>query len=90
MDMIAFLNQGSSGIRALMQEAERLGLKLSTETAQAAEAFNDNLTALKASTSGLGITLATELLAPLRVVTDAIREGQGRSDRVRSHSRRCV
>lgn len=77
MDMIPFLNQGSSGIRALMQEAERLGLKLSTETAQAAEAFNDNLTALKASTSGLGITLATELLAPLRVVTDAIREGQG-------------
>lgn len=77
MDMIPFLNQGSSGIRALMQEAERLGLKLSTETAQAAEAFNDNLTALKASSSGLGITLATELLAPLRVVTDAIREGQG-------------
>jgi len=77
MDMIPFLNQGSSGIRALMQEAERLGLKLSTETAQAAEAFNDNLTALKASSSGLGITLATELLAPLRVVTDAIRDGQG-------------
>lgn len=77
MDMIPFLNQGASGIRALMQEAERLGLKLSTETAQAAEAFNDNLTALKASSSGLGISLATELLAPLRVVTDAIREGQG-------------
>lgn len=77
MDMIPFLNQGSSGIRALMQEAERLGLKLSTETAQAAEAFNDNLTALKASSSGLGISLATELLAPLRVVTDAIRDGQG-------------
>ena len=77
MDMIPFLNQGSSGIRALMQEAERLGLKLSTETAQAAEAFNDNLTALKASSSGLGISLATELLAPLRVATDAIREGQG-------------
>lgn len=77
MDMIPFLNQGASGIRTLMQEAERLGLKLSTETAQAAEAFNDNLTALKASSSGLGITLATELLAPLRVVTDAIREGQG-------------
>lgn len=77
LDMIPFLNQGSSGIRALMQEAERLGLKLSTETAQAAEAFNDNLTALKASSSGLGISLATELLAPLRVVTDTIREGQG-------------
>lgn len=77
MDMIPFLNQGASGIRTLMQEAERLGLKLSTETAQAAEAFNDNLTALRASSSGLGISLATELLAPLRVVTDAIRDGQG-------------
>lgn len=77
MDMIPFLNQGSAGIRALTAEAEQLGLKLTTQTAQAAEAFNDNLTALKASTSGLGISLATELLAPLRVVTDAIREGQG-------------
>lgn len=77
LDLIPFLNQGSAGIRALTAEAERLGLKLTTQTAQAAEAFNDNLTALKASSSGLGISLATELLAPLRVVTDAIRAGQG-------------
>ena len=60
-----------------MLEAERLGLKLSTETAQAAEAFNDNLTSTQSLVFRLGISLATELLAPLRVVTDAIREGQG-------------
>ena len=45
----------------LTAEAERLGLKLTTETARSAEAFNDNLTALKASSSSLGIALARDL-----------------------------
>lgn len=56
---------------------------MSTETAQAAEAFNDNLTALKASTSGLGITLIPSCWHA--VVTDAIREGPRRGDGVCHH-----
>lgn len=74
MDMIPFLNQGAAGIGQLSAEAERLGLKLTTETALAAEAFNDNLTALKASSSSLGIALARDFLPELTNITHAMRE----------------
>ncbi|MGH8587419.1 MAG: hypothetical protein ACREWE_14975, partial [Gammaproteobacteria bacterium] len=74
LDLIPFLNQGADGIAALTAEAERLGLKLTTETARAAEQFNDNLTALKFSTSTLGIALAGEMLPELVNITNAMRE----------------
>lgn len=74
MDMIPFLNQGAAGISQLTAEAERLGLKLTTETARSAEAFNDNLTALKASSSSLGISLARDFLPELTNITNAMRE----------------
>lgn len=74
MDMIPFLNQGAAGISQLTAEAERLGLKLTTETARSAESFNDNLTALKASSSSLGIALARDFLPELTNITNAMRE----------------
>ena len=74
MDMIPFLNQGAAGITQLTAEAERLGLKLTTETARSAETFNDNLTALKASSSSLGIALARDFLPELTNITNAMRE----------------
>jgi lambda family phage tail tape measure protein len=74
MDMIPFLNQGAAGITQLTAEAERLGLKLTTETARSAEAFNDNLTALKASSSSLSIALARDFLPELTNITNAMRE----------------
>lgn len=74
MDLIPFLNQGAAGINQLTAEAERLGLKLTTETARSAEAFNDNLTALKASSSSLGIALARDFLPELTNITSAMRE----------------
>lgn len=73
MEMIPFLNQGAAGINQLTAEAERLGLKLSTETAQSAEVFNDNLTALKASSSALGISLSREFLPELINISNAMR-----------------
>jgi len=41
--MIPMLNQGADGIAALMEEADALGLTMSTEDAQAAEEFTDAL-----------------------------------------------
>jgi hypothetical protein len=79
MDMIPFLNQGAAGINQLTAEAERLGLKLTTETARAAEAFNDNLTALKASSSSLGIALTRDFLPELTNITNAMREAANES-----------
>ncbi|MGH7343283.1 MAG: phage tail tape measure protein [Candidatus Rokuibacteriota bacterium] len=74
LDLIPFLNQGAAGIARLTAEAERLGLKLTTETARAAEQFNDNLTALKATSTSLGIALTGELLPELLNITNAMRE----------------
>lgn len=72
-DMIPLLNQGKAGIEQLKLEAERLGLKLDKETAKSAEVFNDNLIALKASASSLGIALAHDFLPELTNITNAMR-----------------
>jgi len=84
MDMIPFLNQGAAGINQLTAEAERLGLKLTTETARSAEAFNDNLTALKASSSALGISLARDFLPELTNITNAMREAADDSGKLKA------
>lgn len=57
-DLIPLLNQGRAGIEALRKEAERLGVVFSTEAAKAAEEFNDNMTRLKASATGLSVHMA--------------------------------
>jgi lambda family phage tail tape measure protein len=72
-DMIPLLNQGKAGIEQLRLEAERLGLKLTTETARSAETFNDNLATLRASASSLGIALSRDFLPELTNITNAMR-----------------
>ncbi len=65
-EMIPFLNQGKAGIREAMEEARRLGVVISTDTAKAADEFNDNLTRLKTSSSGLAVSLASGVLPLLQ------------------------
>lgn len=68
--MIPFLNQGADGVRALMKEADQLGLTLDTEAGKAAEQFNDNLTRLKSSAMGV-VNQATQAFMPTLVaITD--------------------
>ena len=42
-DLIPLLNQGRAGIKELTDEAAKLGIVISTETAAKAEQFNDTL-----------------------------------------------
>ncbi len=51
-DLIPLLNAGSAGIKEMTDEAKILGITLDTDTAQAAERFNDNLTRLKGVQTG--------------------------------------
>jgi lambda family phage tail tape measure protein len=53
LSIIPLLNQGREGLTGMMQEAKRLGLVLSEDTARASEALNDNLTRLHAVTQGV-------------------------------------
>ncbi len=69
-DLIPLLNAGKNGIADLTTEAERLGLVIDTKTAKAAEQFNDNLTRLQGSITGLRNELATNLLGPLVQITE--------------------
>ena len=52
-DLIPLLNEGSEGLRDMLNEADSLGQVLSTETAQSAERFNDSLERLKTSLQGV-------------------------------------
>lgn len=70
--MIPLLNQGASGLEAMRLEAEQFGQIISTEVAQAAEDFNDNLQRLAGTKQTLGNIIMQELLPPLNALTNAM------------------
>jgi Flp pilus assembly pilin Flp len=69
-ELIPFLNQGARGIAALQQEANKLGITLDTNTAKAAEQFNDNLTRIQSIAGGLSNRIAAQLLPTLVNLTE--------------------
>lgn len=79
------LGQGRAGLEQLRKEAEHLGLVVSTEAGRAAEQFNDTLTKIRASSTGAGMKLATELTPILQTVADEffrIKDGGSGADTV--------
>lgn len=60
---VSLLNQGSAGIRAMMEEARQLGLVIDQETGEAAERFNDALDKMGKVQKGI-ITQITARMAP--------------------------
>lgn len=70
--LIPLLNQGRDGLKALTDEAERLGFKLTTETAQAAEQFEDNIKRLHAVSDGLALQLVSDLAPSLVGLTNEL------------------
>jgi hypothetical protein len=83
MELIPFLNQGRDGIQELMAEAEKLGIVMDAKTAAAAEALNDNLTRLQASSRGMLMQGIAPLIPFLSSMSDefvkAKKEGEGAS-----------
>lgn len=70
--MIPLLNGGSAALREMMAEADRLGLTITDKTAKAAEAFNDNLTRLRASVVGLARQITAALAPVLAALTESV------------------
>lgn len=70
LDMIPFLNGGAAGLKAMTDEAQALGLTISAETGKAAEQFNDNISRLQATLSGLVTQIAGSLAPTLASITD--------------------
>jgi len=82
-DLIPLLNAGSQGLKEMGDEASRLGVVISTETAQAAERFNDQMTRVNAALGSIAKETAAELLPVLNELADSLvdiaKEGVGAS-----------
>lgn len=72
--LIPFLNQGAKGLEALRVEAERLGIVIGGETARRAEQFNDNLTRVSVSLTGLKFAIAQDALPWLSRLAERMAE----------------
>lgn len=64
-EMIPLLNGGGAGLKAMGDEAERLGLIMSTELAKKSEEFNDNVARLGSLSESAGIKIANALIPAL-------------------------
>jgi len=70
--LIPLLNAGSEGIAEMRQEAQELGLVISSDTARAAEALNDDITRLRGIAQGFANDIASRLIPRLRDVADDV------------------
>jgi hypothetical protein len=61
-ELIPLLNQGSAGLKALGDEAERLGLVIGAEQAKAAADFNDNLDRMAALSRASAVAMGSALI----------------------------
>ena len=76
-EMIPLLNGGGAGLKAMGDEAERLGLIMSTELAKKSEEFNDNVARLGSLSESAGIKIANALIPALnQLITQFLDAGK--------------
>jgi hypothetical protein len=73
-ELIPLLNDGKAGLQGMKDEAEKFGLIIDGKTGKAAEAFNDNLTRLKAAWQGIVAQATAQVLPSMVAITDAMVE----------------
>lgn len=83
-EMIPFLNQGGESMRKMMEEARRLGLTLSEDTAKQAAQFNDNIKTLSASTGRFGMTVVNEFAPAMVKASEAMKQALLESGKLQS------
>lgn len=71
-DLIPLLNEGSDGIARLTEEADALGITLSSEAAASAGKFNENLDRLKATSQGVANQLMTAATPALLSISESL------------------
>lgn len=88
--MIPLLNSGADGLKQMADEAEKLHKTISTETAKAAEEFNDSLTRLNAITQGLINKFVEGLLPTLNNITKSLFDAYIQSDQMRDEMKKLA
>jgi len=81
--LLPMLNDGAEGVRKFKEEAARLGKVLSSETAQAAANFNDNIDRITGQIKGLTFQFAEGLFPALNAITDELSKAGGETDAFR-------
>jgi hypothetical protein len=72
--LIPMMNNGAKGLKDMADESDRLGNTISTETARAAEQFNDNLTRMSTALGGIARTMAGPVIQALADFTNGLFE----------------
>lgn len=83
-ELIPLLNEGSSGLAAFNEEAQRLGLIVDDTSAVLADQFNDNLDRMRLLSEGATRQFTSGLLPALVSVSDEMTEAAAVSDIFRS------
>lgn len=73
-EMLPLLNEGKDGIAAMYAEAEKYGMIMSDEAVAASAAFQDSLTQLKGTMTGLKNEMIGKLLPSLTNLTGGLNE----------------
>ena len=68
------LAEGGDGLRAIVEEGKRLN-PITQQMAEQADKFNDALSRMKAQATGVGTTLANQLLPSLNAVLEKLNQG---------------
>ena len=71
-EMLKLLEAGPAGIKALRDEANKLGLVMSTEATRASEKFIDAQTNMNAALKGLTNTIGIALMPKIQLITEKI------------------
>lgn len=82
-DLIPMLNEGSEGLRAMTEMADKLGLTFDQKVVDQAGEFNDTLSFLGLAAQGVGRQVAAELLPTLQSMAGSFLEFIVKSDMVK-------
>lgn len=70
--LIPLINGGADGLARAREEAEKFGLIVSEEAAEAAGKFNDNLARLQAASKGVTVEIGNQMLPALTEISEAM------------------
>jgi len=74
-ELVPLLNRGRDGIADLIKEAQRLGVVIGDDQAEAAKKFEESMNRVKAAVEGAANKLLTTMLPALQKVIDNISSG---------------
>lgn len=74
-DLIPLLNEGSAGINAMREEADKLGATMSTSAAVAADQFNDNVDKMIVKMKSFVKSIVSEVIPTLNVLMETFLAG---------------